>query len=98
MTNRLRKSYFDWFSDDDGGEEASEDRCQPLLCLLIAELDATNDDEENRDGDEQIGEDVGDDETPPWKREKSFSVFLHLTRLGGHSVRCCCLMTRMRCS
>ena len=88
---RVKNSYFDWLSDDDGGEEASEDRCQPLLCLLIAELDTTSDDEENGDSDGQIGEDVGDDETPPWKKEWSFSLAFRLSRLGCRSVYCWCV-------
>ena len=70
-------TYFERLNENDRGEEAAQQRCQPFLAFQIAEFNTTHDDEEDRHHRHQYRNAIGDEQAPPWKRS-SRSFLRHL--------------------
>ena len=62
-----QRQYLGWLDEQDGGEEAREQRRQPLLRLAVAELDAASDGEEDAQRHEHERRRIGDEHAPPRK-------------------------------
>ena len=61
-------------SEKDRREEPTDNGCEPLSGLLIAEFDAAGDDEENRNSDENDAQTIGNEDTPPRQHLRRFCL------------------------
>lgn len=61
-----------WLSEKNRGEKSTNNRYEPLLSLVIAEFDATGNNEKNGTRDENDAQTVCDEDAPPWEHRRCF--------------------------
>jgi hypothetical protein len=76
--------HLDWLQQDQPREEGDDERGQPLVGLVVAELDGVGPEEEERDGDAQDAEGPADEEAVPGEDNLLFSWSTRFARLSSH--------------